>query len=570
MLSYLNYGVVLGRVSIGVFMVLTMVGCAMQQISGPTGVLEGERVGGGPLVDCRGYFSQAGQEIKASINAPQGPGLGLGFGSTPLLALDSITGDMISHYQRYCHQYNVGLISREEFLRKTDMLHATQTAVRAVVGTVPQPLPSPLPTYPISSVPGMGPPMDPNFPPPMATTLPEGPSKSMQMAESIFKMVLEAMRVVPGTGSTPQFPQTPGAGGGPQFPSGPRPSYPQPYPQPGRPALSIPPSSASSLPAPSGTEGGAGLNDLFRSVVDELTQISRVQGEMGRPIRAVLGEISYRNTDYGSPLSLFLKERLREQLTRSGDFVLVATPRLRGIGGISKPKLVTALAESSGADVVITGNYWDTPEGIDLFVSMRERSGDTLLGVSRCLLPSSVLPKQPSAPANLEAARLNELIFEERIAPPSAADPANGLKVEVWTDRGKGAIYSEGEELNIMLRVSHDAFIRLYYTDAKNQTYQIFPNSYRPEGRVRAGTVLTIPGPDDRFAFRVKPPFGVESLTALASHKPFKDPEGANIPAGPFQRVSQGVRGIAVVSSSGGEGETVRDTAVITTVSLMR
>lgn len=290
---------------------------------------------------------------------------------------------------------------------------------------------------------------------------------------------------------------------------------------------------------------------------------------MGRPIRAVLGEISYRNTDYGSPLSLFLKERLREQLTRSGDFVLVETPRLRGIGGISKPKTVTALAETSGADVVITGNYWDNPEGIDLFVSMRQRSEDTLLGVSRCLLPSSVLPKQPSAPANLEAARLNELL-EDRIAPPLAVDPAKPLNVEVWTDRGKGAIYTEGEELYIMVRVSQDAYLRLYYTDANNQTYQIFPNSYRPEGGVRAGSVLTIPGSEDRFAFRVKPPFGVESLTALASRKSFKDPEGAIIPAGPFQRVPQGVRGIAVVSSSTGEGETVRDTTAITTVGLMR
>ncbi len=290
---------------------------------------------------------------------------------------------------------------------------------------------------------------------------------------------------------------------------------------------------------------------------------------MGRPVRAVLGEISYRNTDYGSLLSLFLKERLREQLTRSGEFVLVETPRLRGIGGIKKVKSVTALAESSGADVVISGNYWDNPEGIELLISMRERNGDTLLGVSRCLLPSSVLPKQPSAPANLEAARLNELL-EESIAPPSAVDPAKPLKVEVWTDRGKGAIYTEGEELYIMVRASQDAYLRLYYTDANNQTYQIFPNSYRPEGRVRGGSVLTIPGPEDHFAFRVKPPFGVESLTALAGRKPFKELEGAIIPAGPFQRVSQGVRGIAVVSSSAGEGETVRDTTVLTTVSLMR
>ena len=82
--------------------------------------------------------------------------------------------------------------------------------------------------------------------------------------------------------------------------------------------------------------------------------------------------------------------------------------------------------------------------------------------------------------------------------------------------------------------------------------------------------MLTIPGPDDQFAFRVKPPFGVESLTALASRKPLKDPEIATSSAGPFQRVSQGIRGLAVVSSSAGEGEIVRDNTVMTTVPLMR
>lgn len=553
MLSYVDYGVFWRRVSIGVFMILTMVGCAMQPISGPTGVLEGERVGGGPLVDCRGYFSQAGQEIKASINAAQGPGIGLGFGSTPLLALDSITGDMISHYQRYCHQYNIGLISREEFLRKTDMLHATQTAIRAVVGTVPQPLPSPSPTYPISSVPGMGPPMDPNFPAPMTGGYPEGAAKSLQVAESIFKMILEAMR------------PTPGAGGGPQFPLGPRPSY----PQPGRPPMSFPPSSVTSLPPSSGKEASPGLDDLFRSVVGELTQISRVQGGMTGPVRAVIGEVSYRNTDYGSPLSLFIKERLQEQLTRSGAFIVVETPRLRGIGGIGKPKLVTALAEGSSADVVITGNYWDNPEGIDLFVSMRQRSEDIVLGTSRRLLPSSLLPKRPSAPANLEEAQLNELLVG-RLPPSSTVDPARPLRVEVWTDRGKGAIYTEGDEIYVMVRVSQDAYLRLYYTDANNQTYQIFPNSYRPESWVRGGSVLTIPGPNDQFAFRVRSPFGVESLTALASRRPLKDPETVTSAAGPFQRVSKGIRGVAVVSSAAGEGEIVRDNTVMTTVPLMR
>src|SRR5688572_25112611 len=93
----------------------SVIGCSTHSVSGPTGMIEGQRAAGGPLVDCRGYFAQAAQDLRASIHALQGPGFGFGFGSTPLLALDSISGDMIVHYQRYCHQYNIGMISREEF-----------------------------------------------------------------------------------------------------------------------------------------------------------------------------------------------------------------------------------------------------------------------------------------------------------------------------------------------------------------------------------------------------------------------------------------------------------------------
>jgi hypothetical protein len=106
----------------------------------------------------------------------------------------------------------------------------------------------------------------------------------------------------------------------------------------------------------------------------------------------------------------------------------------------------------------------------------------------------------------------------------------------------------------------------LYYTDAGNDTYQIFPNQYRPDARIRGGSVLTIPAPEDRFAFQVKAPFGVESITALASPKPFGSDADTTTTTGPFQRVSQGVRGLAVVAASVGEGQVVRDRADLTTV----
>ena len=534
--------------------------CATHQISSPTGVVEGQRASGGPLLDCRGYFAQAGQEIKANINALQGPGVGVGVGATPLLALDSIAGDMIVHYQRYCHQYNVGLISREEFLRKTDMLHATQTAIRAIVGAVPPPMPGFM--SPGLTPAGMGAPfgggvqsIDPNFPSQPGGAYPDGTTKPIRIAESIFKVILEAMRPSPGTTGA-QVPST----GFPSLPSS---------PPVGREPLSLPAITVPAVGSPmSGTAPGPvlGVEELFQSIVAESKQAAKNQGNMEEPVQAVLSEISYKNTGYGTPLGLFIRSKLQEQLSKSGTFLLVEPRRLRGIGGIAKPKSVVTLAENSGADVVINGNYWDMPEGVELFVSMRQRQDGVVLGTPRVLIPSALLPVQAVAvPPNLQQAQSNELV-EDTIAPLSSTQTSNPLKVEVWTDRGPGAVYSEGEELLVNVRVTQDAYVRLFYTDASNQTYQIFPNRYRADGRIRAGSVITIPGPEDGFAFQVKAPFGIESLTAIASRKPFSS-QDAQVPyTGPFQKVAKGLRGVAVVSSSAGEGEAVRDGAVLTTV----
>lgn len=522
-------------------------GCAVQPIADPIGVVAGEqRRCGGPVLDCRGYFSQAQRQFQASIStlAPTGGGIGLGVGasSSQLIALDSISGDMIIHYQRYCQQYNACLISQEEFLRRTDTLQATQTAVRSMVGGLPTP------GYaPVSPIPSF--PQAPSFPS-APETYPDGTTKPMRIAESIFRVILEAMRPAPGAIVPPSPPLV----------------SPPPVPlPPSAPAVVAPTPPVFSPPPRSGAATRPDVDEPFKAIVSELAQVVRPQGPS--TVRAVLGEINYRDTEFGSPLSVFLKRRLHEHLSRSGVFVLLDAPRLQAIGGVDKPKSATALAEATGADVILSGNYWDTPEGVELFVSARHRQDGILLGVARAVLPPTLLPPDtPVAPANLATARLNERI-EDRIAPRSGTQTASPLKVEVWTDRGRGAIYAEGDEVRVMVRVSEDAYLRLYYTDPNNETHQIFPNRYRTGSWVRGGSMVTIPAPEDRFVFRVKGPFGVGSVTAIASRKPLVDPGWESVSAGPFRQVSGGIRGLEALSRSAGDGDIVRDRVVLTTVS---
>jgi hypothetical protein len=305
-----------------------------------------------------------------------------------------------------------------------------------------------------------------------------------------------------------------------------------------------------------------------REVVTQIKRILEENRVTQRPLKVLLGEITYQNTEYASPLDPSIKEWLRREFQYSPEVVLLDAPRLRGLEIIEKPKTTAALAELVGALVWLTGEYWKTASGIDLRISVRRRPGDQLLGVAKALLPPHLVPGgMNEIPGNLKEAQANQKI-EEQIAPPASSLNEKSLQIEVWVDRGKGAVYVEGDELLVFVRTNRDAHVQLYYTDATNQTYQIFPNRYHLEGRIPGNVVVRIPEPQDGFIFRIKAPFGIESIMALASTKPLGDLKIGTSSAGPFQKLEGGLRGLEVVSSSAQKGDVVRDRFVVTTIPL--
>ena len=337
--------------------------------------------------------------------------------------------------------------------------------------------------------------------------------------------------------------------------------------------FSAPPTGMNSKPTPESALAGSGrlpaaAADPFREIVNQVKEIVKKSNVAQEPYKTLLGEITYQNTEFASPISVSIKEWLRQELHRADEIVLLEAPRLRGLEVVEKPKTTASLAEMVGADIWLTGEYWKSASGLELRVLVTERRGDLLIGVAKASLPSGLIPLGMNViPANLAAAQANQQI-EARIAPLTGSETDNPLKLEVWTDRGKGSVYIEGDELFVMIRANMDAYVRLYYTDAANQTYQIFPNRYRSEGKISGNAVVRIPDPQDAFAFRIKPPFGVESITALASRTPLEDLNVPSLTAGPFQRLAEGLRGLEVASAAFRKDRIVRDSFVLTTIPL--
>ena len=104
------------------------------------------------------------------------------------------------------------------------------------------------------------------------------------------------------------------------------------------------------------------------------------------------------------------------------------------------------------------------------------------------------------------------------------ARPAMGsaLSVELWTDRGRDAVYQPGDAMAIDARVSHDAYLLIYEIDAEGYVHVLFPDP-RDGGMVEGGSKIRLPASDSDLDLVVQGPVGQGYVVAIASAEPFLD-----------------------------------------------
>ena len=106
---------------------------------------------------------------------------------------------------------------------------------------------------------------------------------------------------------------------------------------------------------------------------------------------------------------------------------------------------------------------------------------------------------------------------------------SEGGKLTISTDK---ADYHTGDLLSVKLKSTEGVFVRLYHLSSEKVLTQIFPNSGRTDNFIKGGESVTLPGPDDKFRFRMKPPFGAEIILAVASPVQFTDTKNLNFAEG--------------------------------------
>jgi len=162
-------------------------------------------------------------------------------------------------------------------------------------------------------------------------------------------------------------------------------------------------------------------------------------------------------------------------------------------------------------------------------------------------LDASLLPPSLSVvPANYATA----VAAKEALAPVGQSD-SSAFRVQLWTTRGAGATYLDGEDLVVDLTASRDCYIKIYHIDVNGRVSLILPNQYSRDNFIRGGQVYRIPPPGAPYRFLLGKPYGVEFIKVIASTRPFSDIEEPFTDLGPATR---GVleRGLSVTSASEG------------------
>lgn len=231
----------------------------------------------------------------------------------------------------------------------------------------------------------------------------------------------------------------------------------------------------------------------------------------------VVGRFTYEDTRVAGPFTGPLRRHLTKELSELVPGRLIEQVSLSATAArYGNPETVETFARSAQADAVVWGDYWE--QGDSILVSARLTGSDgARLASAQIFMPRAAVAYVVRPPA---------------IDPDLPAPPANGIPIHIWTDRGDGGLYVEGDRLAVFVQTESDGYLRLLYRQVDGTIIQIFPNRMSGDERVIADQVVAIPDVEAAYDFVVQPPFGVEYLVAIAGSTPFAPPTGREINGG--------------------------------------
>lgn len=123
--------------------------------------------------------------------------------------------------------------------------------------------------------------------------------------------------------------------------------------------------------------------------------------------------------------------------------------------------------------------------------------------------------------ADLIKQRLNAKELAKKVQEQTAAPAASHFGLKVWTNKKEDEPFVEGERLIIYVESDKDSYLKLDYYTAEGKVVHLVPNVFASEARIQGGEKYSFGAEGAAAEFKISPPFGEETIKALASTVPF-------------------------------------------------
>jgi hypothetical protein len=252
----------------------------------------------------------------------------------------------------------------------------------------------------------------------------------------------------------------------------------------------------------------------------------------GETYRVVVGNFVFGGTDatgdaIPSPFAQYLNDAVLAVLPKCG-FTECTRKELNSILPEHKLSISEVIDPNtqirlrlSVAQKLITGRYWLAGEEVELYLTLRDfetaEGYTTTQKFSLDSLPTDVaVAIQPSHyPRTVDVLK----IFKEKAE--------RKFPFQVWVDRGKGAVYKQGEQYTVYARSEKDCYLKVYCLAASGDVQLIYPKS--DKGFIARDQIHPL------AQLKIRPPFGTELLKAVASTGEFRQIEPSGKVLGKIQ-----------------------------------
>jgi hypothetical protein len=504
-------------------LVLGLLGCQGPGVN-PTGLTGGQvscTEGPRQTLDCRGALQQFSRDLRADVTILAQAQVGFGSTSTKLTEADAITSDLIQHYYQTCALYNACLITRQDYVARTDRLQQVQLEVRRAVGNlgtpgqqnilINPPAPQGVPAPPVMGQGGVA------IGGAAATAVPGSTAAAGARVDAILGILREGAR---GLGPLP-----PAAAGGPAG------------------------SAAAGAPGVGPATAPPDLDGSLRGPIVALRQALIARDPGWAAARAVIGNFTEEGKSWTGPVGALLQERIGEIAAGESLFLVVPGSRSRGltaqqVAAVPDPNAPAALTVLYQADLAIFGSYRSESDRVVVRLSAVDGQGAELARTSGDVPRALVPPMAATSAANAgDPGRIVDDL--QSLGPPTIG----AAQVQITTNRpGAGASFRAGEEIRYFVRSSVAGYLYLFHVDTTRHVVRLFPNAYQKEAVIAAGPPLEVPGPGAPFKLLASSPFGLETTFAIVTTAPLDEREFRAVEGG-FAEPQREIR--AIVATRG-------------------